>query len=339
MTALHQYDRLESDGLWRADLDAQRRDVTVSFGNATLVIADGAGRPLTHWSLPAIMRQNAGTRPAIFTPNEDAHEILEIEDDLMIDAIEKVRQSLAKARPKRGKLRGLVSLGLLAGCAALAVFWLPDALVTQTASVVPASKRAEIGATVLGQVQQLTGPRCRDANGIEALARLHTRVFGPDAQGRIVVLPQLDQGAVTMTGGIIALDRRIIENANDPAVPAGYLLAALTAKQGQDPLASILRAAGLRQTMGLLTSGDLPTDVLASYARTITDTDPVFASDDDLIVAFETAQIPTTPFAYARDGSGQRTVGLIAGDAFSERDEPEILSDSDWIRLQGICNK
>lgn len=339
MTALREYERLESGGLWRADLDAQRRDVTVSFGNATLVISDSAERPLTHWSLPAILRQNPGKRPAIFTPDVDAHEILEIDDDSMIDAIEKVRQSLAKARPKRGKLRGLVSLGLLVGCAALAVFWLPDALTTQTASVVPASKRAEIGATVLGHVQKLTGPRCRGESGIEGLERLHTRVFGPDAQGRIVVLPQLNQGAVAMTGGIIAIDRSIIENADDPAIPAGYLIAAKTAQQGSDPLASILRTAGLRQTMGLLTTGDLSTDVLASYARTVTEAEPVFASDNDLIAAFTAAQIPTTPFAYARDGSGQRTVGLIAGDAFSERDEPEILSDADWIRLQGICNQ
>ena len=339
MTALREYERLESGGLWRADLDAQRRDVTVSFGNATLVISDNAERPLTHWSLPAIIRQNPGKRPAIFTPNEDAHEVLEIDDDLMIDAIEKVRLSLAKARPKRGKLRGLISLGLLAGCAALAVFWVPDALTSQTASVVPVSKRAEIGATVLGHVQKLTGPRCRGESGINALELLHARVFGPDTKGRIVVLPQLAQNAVAMTGGIIALDRRIIENADDPAVPAGFLIAAKTAQQGSDPLASILRAAGLRQTMGLLTTGDLSTEILASYARSVTEAAPVFASDTDLIAAFEEAQIPTTPFAYARDSSGQQTVGLIAGDTFSERDEPEILSDADWVRLQGICNQ
>jgi len=35
MTALDQYVRLESGGLWRADADAQRRDVAVSFGDAT----------------------------------------------------------------------------------------------------------------------------------------------------------------------------------------------------------------------------------------------------------------------------------------------------------------
>lgn len=62
MTALDKYVRLESGGLWRADANAQRRDVGISFGDATLVIADTAGRPVAHWSLPAITRLNPGTR-------------------------------------------------------------------------------------------------------------------------------------------------------------------------------------------------------------------------------------------------------------------------------------
>ena len=250
MTALHQYERLESGGLWRADLNSQRRDVTVSFGNATLVIADGAGRPLTHWSLPAVIRQNPGQLPAIYTPDEAADETLEIEDDLMIGAIEKVLKTLAKSRPHRGRLRQVITLGIVAGTAALAVFWLPGALLNQTVSVVPASKRAEIGATVLGHVQKLTGPRCRNADA--ALGMLHARVFGADADGRIVVLPQLSQGAVPMTGGIIALDRRIIENADDPAVAAGYIIAAGLSGEQTDPLAKILRSVGMRPNDGLV---------------------------------------------------------------------------------------
>lgn len=338
MTALREYERLESSGIWRANLDVQRRDVVVAFGNATLVITDGAGRPLTHWSLPAVIRQNPGKRPAVFTPDEGAVETLEIDDDLMIGAIEKVRKTLARSRPQRGKLRHFITLGFVAGTAALAVFWLPDALTRQTVSVVPKSKRAEIGTVILGHVQKLTGQRCRDADGVTALALLHTRLLGAEATGRIVILPQLAQGAAAMTGGIIALDRRIVENADDPAVPAGYVIAAIAARRGADPLASVLQAVGLRQTMGLLTTGNLPSDVLADYARSLTEADPTLADEDDLIAAFAAAQIPTTPFAFARDGSDAQTVKLIEADAFAERDEPEILSDANWIRLQGICN-
>lgn len=338
MTALREYERLESGGLWRADADAQRRDVVVNFGNATLVIADGAGRPLTHWSLAAIVRRNPGKLPAIFAPGIDDEETLELDDEIMIKAIEKVGKSIAKTRPKPGKLRHIVTIGIVAGTAALAVFWLPNALMQQTMAVVPMSKRTEIGAVLLGQVQRLTGPRCRNENGVAALETLRTRLFGRDAEGQVVVLPHLAQGAVALPGGIILLDRRIIENAQDPAVTAGYIVAAALGRSETDPLAAVLKSAGIGKTVGLLTTGDLPPESLVDFAREITESEPNFPKDKSLIAAFEAAKIPTGPFALARDETGQRTKTLIQNDPFAERDEPEIMSDGDWVRLQGICN-
>lgn len=54
MTALKEYERLESGGLWRMTPQDQRRDVIVSFGDATLVISDSANRALSHWSLAVL---------------------------------------------------------------------------------------------------------------------------------------------------------------------------------------------------------------------------------------------------------------------------------------------
>ena len=54
----------------------------VSFGNATLVITDGAGRPLTHWSLAAITGCNPGKLPAVFGPGiDDDEDALELDDE------------------------------------------------------------------------------------------------------------------------------------------------------------------------------------------------------------------------------------------------------------------
>jgi len=113
----------------------------VSFGDATLVISDGAGRPLTHWSLPAVERLNVGQRPAIFTPAADAIETLEISDDMMIDAMEKVRKTVKRRRSNPGRLRNLGLVATLGGIAALGVFWLPDALIREAQNVVPPVKR------------------------------------------------------------------------------------------------------------------------------------------------------------------------------------------------------
>ena len=337
MTALREYERLESSGLWRADADSQRRDVIVNFGNATLVITDGADRPLTHWSLAAITRCNPGKLPAVFGPNIDYDETLELDDETMINAIERVSKSIAKTRPKPGKLRDIMTIGFVAGTAALAIFWLPNALMQQTMAVVPMSKRAEIGAILLGQVQRLTGPRCRNENGVTALETMRTRLLGREAEGQVVVLPQLAQGALALPGGIVLIDRRIIENAQDPAIPAGYIVAAALGRAEIDPLAAVLKSAGIGKTVGLLTTGDLPPESLVDYAREITESEPHFPKDKSLIAAFKFAQIPTGPFALARNETG-RTKTLMQNDPYAERDEPEILSDGDWVRLQGICN-
>lgn len=339
MTALLEYERLESGGLWRADKTAQRREVTVSFGNATLVITDQAERPLTHWSLPAVERLNPKETPALYAPDPEGTETLEIDDEIMIEAIEKVRRALAQARPQPGRLRHALTLTVLAGTIAAAVFWLPNALTQQTIRALPDAKRSEIGANLLGQVQRLTGPRCKDPDATAALDILHRRLFGNAATGRIIVLPELRQIAVALPGDIIAINKRVIENADDPAVAAGYVVAAHAKSLEQDPMVPVLDAAGLRTTVKLLTTGDMPVDTLVGHARQLAEMDPDLPSDQDIITAFETAQIPTSPFAFARDDSGQTTRTLIEADTYAERDEPEILSDGDWVRLQGICNQ
>ena len=58
MTALKEYQRLEASGLWRPEPDAQRRDVVVSLGDASLTMSEFSGRPLAHWSLAAVRRAN-----------------------------------------------------------------------------------------------------------------------------------------------------------------------------------------------------------------------------------------------------------------------------------------
>ena len=86
MTALKKYQRLESPGLWRETPDAQRRDVVVAFREATLVLFDPkTEKPLSHWSLPAILRANPGELPAIFVPAPEDDESLEIDDTMMIE--------------------------------------------------------------------------------------------------------------------------------------------------------------------------------------------------------------------------------------------------------------
>ncbi len=338
MTALKEYERLESGGLWRADAKAQRRDVVVSFGNATLVISDGAGRPLTHWSLAAVTRQNPGKRPAVFAPDMDTDETLEVEDTLMVDAIEKVRKTVARARPRKGKLRGLGTVALLGGLVALGVFWLPDAMRQQALNVVPLSKRMEIGAVLLSNLQNLTGPICRGDLGKDALARFQTRLLGRDMPGQIVVMPLGQETALPLPGGIIALDRALVERLDDPAIAAGFVLGANQSRSLQDPLFPILERAGFTNTMRLLATGDLPNEVLDSYASDLIGDQAPVLPENDLLPAFAAAQIPSSPFGAFRQAQGQPVMDLIVNDPMKDQDVIEIMSDGDWVSLQGICD-
>lgn len=337
MTALKEYARLESTGLWRDTPDEQRREVGLSFGEATLVITDTAGRPLTHWSLPAISRLNPGKLPALFSPDPDATETVEISDELMIDAIEEVRKTLARALPRPGRLRQTVGGLIVIGCIALGVFWLPGALTRQTLSVVPPIKRSEIGATLLGHLQRLTGASCRDPLGTQSLAKLKDRVLGADAPGQILVLPSgLDQ-PVYLPGGIILLTQEMVEGTADPYVVAGHVLTAALSRAEADPLEPVLADAGFSTTLRLLTTGDIPSEALQDYATKLVISPPPRAGAEVLGPGFETARVPLSPWAYSIDPTGETVIDLIEADRLSNQDLPIILSDGDWVSLQNIC--
>ncbi|WP_420862454.1 hypothetical protein [Algirhabdus cladophorae] len=334
MTALDQYARLESTGVWRASHDAQRRNVIVSFGNATLVISDSNGSALAHWSLAAVLRLNSGKRPAIFSPDADHGEQVEIEEDMMVDAIETVRKSLERARPKPGRLRLVMLTASFAAVAALAVFWLPDALVNHTVKVVPDVKRAQIGAYMLEEIERVTGQPCFTPQGEKALAQL-TRGLGLTGSYRIYRDGVPD--TLHLPGGLTLINARVLEDHDSVYVPAGYFLAENLRTQNSDPLRELLEDAGLRATFKLLTTAQVDSDVLArnAEAQLTKPADPL--ETPQILEQFTKADVPTSPYAYALDPSGEATLALIEGDPMAGRQPPTLLDDGEWISLQGIC--
>ena len=337
MTALDKYVRLESGGLWRSGPGAQRIEVAVSFGDATLVILDAAGRPLSHWSLAAVVRLDPGQSPALYAPDREASETLEIEDDLMIAAIDRIRAAVERQTPRAGRLRqGVVAL-LLAALAALAFFWLPGALSRQALALVPEAKRTEIGARLLGHVQRETGATCRGALGTQALAKLGQRLFGEGTGMQILVVPGALPQALDLPGGIIVLDRAMIEEAVEPAVVAGHVLAAIAERRSPDPLAAVIEGAGFAGTMRLMLTGDLPGDVLEAHAARLVAAPQVLPPVATAVAVFSRAGVPITPWADAVDPEGRISAPLRAADPMAGRAGVPVLSDDDWISLRAIC--
>ncbi|EEW24510.1 hypothetical protein [Rhodobacter ferrooxidans] len=336
MTALKKYQKLESPGLWRDTPEAQRREVVVNFGEASLVLTDPRTEAaLTHWSLPAVERLNPGTLPAVYSPGADATETLEIDDPEMMAALETVRGVLAQTRPRPGRLRGSILLGSVALVVALGVFWLPGALERHTASVLPPSTRAEIGTMALADLARLTGRPCTDAAGQEALDLLGQRLFGAAAP-RLVILRDGGAQALALPGPILALNAKLVETADGPEVAAGFALAETARAAALDPMIALLHHAGLGATFRLLTTGVLPQTALRGYGEVLLRQTPVAVDDATLLASFASAQVSSTAYAYALDASGESVLGLIEADPSRNRARP-LLADGDWISLQAIC--
>jgi hypothetical protein len=333
MTALTQYTRLETMGRWRPGPGEEERDVVVSFGDATLVLSDGAGLPLAHWSLPAVARVNPGGAPAVFAPDAERSETLVIEDDLVVSAIETVQRSLAKDRAEPGRLRKGIGLAAAAAILVAGATWLPGALRREALSVLPAPKKTEIGATLLGHFQRDLGPGCRDRLGADALARLYSRTLGE--VGQAVVLPLGPAAPIHLPGDITVLSREMIERAAEPAVVAGHLLAARLADE--DPVARLLDEVGIWATLRLLTTGNLDPKVLVAHATRLLGAPQPVPDAATFGPAFAAAEVPLSPYARDRDPSGTTVDALLEADAFAGEPAPLLITDAEWVALQEIC--
>ncbi|WP_299655969.1 hypothetical protein [uncultured Tateyamaria sp.] len=336
MTALSKYDRLEASGLWRASADAQRREVIVSVGDATLIISDLNDRAITHWSLAAVEKAPMPDKGgAAYHPDGDPEELLELAatEDAMIDAIDTLRRAVARARPKPGRVRWLGAAISASAVAALALFWLPGALVDHAMRVVPPVKEAEIGAALLARIERVSGQPC---NTIEARPGL-VALAGRTGAARVVVVPGGVREALSLPGGTVLLNRTLVEDYEEPDVAAGYILVEQSRSAETPPLRKLLEHAGPRATGTLLTTGSLPPRVLEAFAEDQLATPAVEMPAENLLPTFATAQVRSTPYARARDISGEATLPLIEADPMSGQDPAPIMRDRDWLQLQAIC--
>lgn len=339
MTALEQYQRLEATGLWRDAPDSQRREVLVSIGDATLMISTMSESALSHWSLPAVKRLNPGELPAIYGPDESGDETLELEDEEMIAAIEKLRIVIDRRRPHPGRLRGIIGLG--AGLIVFlgALIWLPDALLRQTVSLLPDAKRAQVGRDILAEITRLTGRNCASPEGVTALNQLARHVFGTSDTPQIIVLRQAVLETAHLPGNIIVINRALVEDYESPEVLAAFLLAEDIRRETSTPMQTLLAEAGLPATFVMLTTGDISSEHLHARAAQILTSQPDPVPDAALLARLAEVEIPAAPYAYALDISGETTLPLIEGDPMHGQQHTPLMRDGNWIALQEICSE
>ena len=340
MTALTEYERLECPGLWRASPLDQRREVVVSLRDTSLVLSDPkTDMALVHWSLPALIRAGTGDAPAVFGPGAAISETLEVQDDTMIAALDRVIRGLERRKPHPGRLRGVIFAAVVLALVGACTFWLPGVLTRQTAAILPEPNRAELGQMALADLERLTGSPCNGGLGQRAASALSERLLGKGA-GRIMVVRDGLQGALALPGGLVVISRDLVEAPPDAETAAGFVLAALAAR-GDEQAQSVqfLTHAGLIATFRLLTTGTLPDgsmdgigeQLLAQSAATPT------LTADQVLPLFAQARVSPRAFAEALSGSGALGAALKAADPFAGVSPQMVLDDTNWISLQSIC--
>lgn len=334
MTALKEFERLEAAGLWRADPEAQRRDVIISLGDATLTIASMNDRPLAHWSLAAVERANPGEFPALFHPDGDPGETLEITQDetAMLEAIARVQNAIGRSRAHPGRLRAVSILGVLALVLALIVLWLPGAVTRHAVSVVPEIKRKAIGQALLGRIERVSGPACATPEAAPILRDLAQRT----GVRQLAILRSGIPGSLHLPGGIVLLNRSFVEDFEDPAVAVARSWLNARA-EASDPMHELLQAGGVTAAFKLLTTGDLDRSTLDAYSEATLASPRPAVPDQVLLAEFARAALPSSPYAYALDITGESVLGLIEADPMVSRELQPVLNDRDWVQLQNIC--
>ena len=104
-----------------------------------------------------------------------------------------------------------------------------------------------------------------------------------------------------------------------------------------DPLRDMLVQLGLRAAFELLTTGNLHERRLQTYAELVLTAPQTTTDNAALLDRFRTAGVPSTPYAFAIDITGETTIGLIEADPVTATIAQPVLDDGAWISLQSIC--
>ena len=336
MTALKKYQRLECTGLWRSDLSAQRREVILSFGKATLVLTDSQNRVLSHWSLIAVEVQKGKMGEATLRPGAEAEETIEINDKLMLEALLKVKKEFNQTGPHPGKLRLIIAILTLVAISSVTIFLGPPAVISYASKVLPNTKKLQLGQELGQRIGQLAGPYCENPEGTVAAQKLVKRLNSKNLK-QILVLPGYHNKAIIIPGGIAILSENMIKTASNPEVTAGYILSALADYENEEPIQLHLSKVGFPISLSLIMSNELSETQIDKLAKNALALSPHPASNSTVLNSFRSALVSSAPFA--RISSDKNSDYLIKNDPYPENSPNIILPDGAWLGFQSICLK
>ena len=264
MTALEQYIRLEATGRWREASGEDWREVLVSFGNATLVLSDFSERPLTHWALAATKRVDDDADAALYAPDTETEERLEVSDAQMIEAIAEVtaharEQSRIGRRGGRHIGRYIAALLAVLVLAGIAVFG-PDLLRARALALISPAQSELITQDLLARLPE----RCANEAGQAALRRF----AAPLTDGRPVHVIDGDAPkAAHLPDGSILLAGKPLASTDDPQALAALIGATSAQPRSETVLAAWIDGLPLADLGRFLSSGEVQSADIRKMTR------------------------------------------------------------------------
>ena len=335
MTALDQFDRLETLGVWHGSADDPGREVVVKFGKSTLVIEESADAPLAHWSLAALRTRPDGADRLRYFVDGAIEESLQIDDPLMRDAIGQIMAARADGPPDGPRRRPgwWLLLPVLMAMAGL-VLVLPAGISRVAYALISPEQAARIGAQMLPRLEERTGPECANEAGRQALATLSARLAG-DAPMAVSVVELGDKPLMILPGHHVVLNRTTVEAARSDHELAGWIAIGLGEMRPGAGLRALFEDGGRWNTVRFLATGrvgDAAQEQAVNHMLIALDgIGAIDAERTSQILA--RAEVPASPIVAAlrRHGNALPVAGYQGAGS-------PILSDQAWVALQQICD-
>lgn len=333
MKKLEEYLRLESHAWWRVSMEDAGQPVVVTLSKNHLTIVSKYDQPLAHWSLHAIRQVNPGELPATFTPDvHDGGETIEINNaeivDILCEQLTSDRDEIQNQSSATWSLPVyvLVLLAALTG----AIYYFSAPIAASLAGYISASERSLIGERTFVHVHQTVGERCRTMVDDRVLAKLGDKMFGGDAEIRVIH----SEHKITahLPGEILIVSDALLHDHDQFPVIGGYLLEENLRRYQMDSVATLFRTVGLLSTVRFILQGQLNESDLAAFAEMQIFKEKMPVDPDHLVQSFQSIGLPILPYAYAR-GLTELTTSRHRNNVIAA----PLLRDREWLDLQNIC--
>ena len=334
MTAIKGLEKLEAVAKLSPADDDYSYEIFLTLGETSLILSNKDNKPFAHWSLAAIKRY--GRRlPAIYGMDNNFQDIIEIDDRDMISALDAIIHQL---HPKKtpSLLKRLLPISMLLIIAVLFLnFWLPYRLSEYAAHATPESLEAEIGFSILKEIERLNTPLCYRTQAQQALTRFTVRIF-PEQKVQIFIADIGSKNTIGLPNGMIILHKKHIEGLGSAEAVAGYILAEALRISENNPLIMLFDRLNIHEKLTYLATTKLDKSHITDFANDVMKAPSLLIEDERLLAAFYAVKLPSTPYAQAIDPTGLSVSKLIAFDPI-KGPYPEILDDQSWLTLQSIC--